>query len=96
MDPLLVIEGLTKRFGPITAVNGVSFRLHRGEVLGFLGPNGAGKSTTMRMITGYLAPSSGRVFVCRLSVKSTRGGTLSLEGPRNPKRHYLRRCHRRQ
>ena len=68
MDPLLVIDGLTKRFGPITAVNNVSFRLHRGEVLGFLGPNGAGKSTTMRMITGYLAPSSGRVEVCGLDL----------------------------
>ena len=68
MGPLLVIDGLTKRFGPLTAVNDVSFRLHRGEVLGFLGPNGAGKSTTMRMITGYLAPSSGRVCVCGLDL----------------------------
>jgi ABC-2 type transport system ATP-binding protein len=68
MGPLLIIDGLTKRFGPITAVNDVSFRLHRGEVLGFLGPNGAGKSTTMRMITGYLAPSSGRVSVCGLDL----------------------------
>ena len=68
MGPLLVIDGLTKRFGPITAVNDVSFRLHRGEVLGILGPNGAGKSTTMRMITGYLAPSSGRVCVCGLDL----------------------------
>jgi ABC-2 type transport system ATP-binding protein len=63
MDPLLIIERLTKRFGPLTAVDGVSFELKRGEVLGFLGPNGAGKSTTMRMITGYLPPTSGRVTV---------------------------------
>jgi ABC-2 type transport system ATP-binding protein len=68
MAPLLVIDGLTKRFGPITAVDNVSFRLHRGEVLGFLGPNGAGKSTTMRMITGYLAPDSGRIEVCGLDL----------------------------
>jgi ABC-2 type transport system ATP-binding protein len=68
MAPLLVIDGLTKRFGPITAVDNVSFRLHRGEVLGFLGPNGAGKSTTMRMITGYLAPDSGCVEVCGLDL----------------------------
>jgi ABC-2 type transport system ATP-binding protein len=68
MGPLLVIDGLIKRFGPITAVNDVSFRLHRGEVLGFLGPNGAGKSTTMRMITGYLAPDSGRIEVCGLDL----------------------------
>jgi ABC-2 type transport system ATP-binding protein len=64
MDQLLAIEGLVKRFGPITAVDGVSFSLARGEVLGFLGPNGAGKSTTMRMVTGYLPPDAGRVEVC--------------------------------
>ncbi|MGH6898511.1 MAG: ABC transporter ATP-binding protein [Geminicoccaceae bacterium] len=68
MEPLLIIEHLSKRFGPIVAVDGVSFTLGRGEVLGFLGPNGAGKSTTMRMITGYLAPSSGRVSVCGLDL----------------------------
>ena len=68
MDPLLVIEDLSKRFGPVLAVDGVSFELRRGEVLGFLGPNGAGKSTTMRMITGYLAPTSGRVTVCGLDL----------------------------
>ena len=68
MDPLLVIDRLTKRFGPLTAVDGVSFQLRRGEVLGFLGPNGAGKSTTMRMITGYLPPTGGRVTVCGLDL----------------------------
>jgi ABC-2 type transport system ATP-binding protein len=49
---MIEVENLTKKFGPKTAVNDVSFRVERGEVLGFLGPNGAGKSTTMRMITG--------------------------------------------
>ena len=68
MDPLLVIEGLGKRFGPIVAVDDVSFTVRRGEVLGFLGPNGAGKSTTMRMVTGYLAPSSGHITVCGLDL----------------------------
>ena len=68
MDPLLIIDRLTKRFGPLTAVDGVSFELRRGEVLGFLGPNGAGKSTTMRMITGYLPPTSGHVTVCGLDL----------------------------
>ncbi len=53
------VRQLTKRFGPLTAVNGVSFTVERGEVLGFLGPNGAGKSTTMKMITGFLEPSGG-------------------------------------
>lgn len=57
------IQGLRKRFGPITAVDDVSFQVSRGEVLGFLGPNGAGKSTTMKMITGFLAPDAGTVSV---------------------------------
>ena len=68
MDSLLAIEGLAKHFGPIVAVDGVSFTVARGEVLGFLGPNGAGKSTTMRMITGYLPPDAGRVEVCGLDL----------------------------
>lgn len=55
---------LDKWFGRLHAVQGVSFRVEQGEVLGFLGPNGAGKSTTMRMITGFLAPSSGTARVC--------------------------------
>ncbi len=62
-QPLIDINGLAKTFGPIKAVAGVSFSVDKGEVLGFLGPNGAGKSTTMKMITGYLAPSAGSVFV---------------------------------
>jgi ABC-2 type transport system ATP-binding protein len=57
------VENLSKAFGPKLAVNDVSFTVERGEVLGFLGPNGAGKSTTMRMITGYIPPTSGRVWV---------------------------------
>ncbi len=68
MDTLLAIEALSKRFGAIAAVDGVSFKVGRGEVLGFLGPNGAGKSTTMRMIAGYLEPSAGRVAVCGFDV----------------------------
>jgi ABC-2 type transport system ATP-binding protein len=64
MDGMIEVERLVKRFGPITAVNGVSFSVGRGEVLGFLGPNGAGKSTTMKMITGFLAASEGAVRVC--------------------------------
>ena len=59
-DPSSVlVRDLHKRFGRIHAVRGVSFSLGRGEVLGFLGPNGAGKTTTMRMITGFLTPTSG-------------------------------------
>jgi len=60
---MIEIENLTRRFGAFVAVDHISFRLERGEVLGFLGPNGAGKSTTMKMITGFLSPTSGTVRV---------------------------------
>jgi ABC-2 type transport system ATP-binding protein len=60
---MIEIAGLTKRFGPFTAVADLNLRVAKGEVLGFLGPNGAGKSTTMKMITGYLAPDAGSVKV---------------------------------
>jgi ABC-2 type transport system ATP-binding protein len=61
---MLEVRELYKHFGPIEAVKGVSFSVAKGEVLGFLGPNGAGKTTTMRMITGFLPPSSGTAIVC--------------------------------
>jgi ABC-2 type transport system ATP-binding protein len=57
-------QGLSRRFGAHTAVDGVSLELKRGEILGFLGPNGAGKTTTMQMLTGNLAPSSGAISIC--------------------------------
>ena len=60
---MINVENLCKEFGPKRAVNNVSFTVQRGEILGFLGPNGAGKSTTMRMITGFIPPTSGRVTV---------------------------------
>jgi len=55
---------LTKRYGELTAVDGISFKVEPGRVLGFLGPNGAGKSTTMKMIAGFLTPTSGAALVC--------------------------------
>ena len=58
---LLSLDGVSKRFGPVTAVDQVGFTVGRGEVVGFLGPNGAGKSTTMRMITQYLEPDHGTI-----------------------------------
>ena len=61
--PLLTLTDVSKRFGEITAVDGVSCSVDRGEVVGFLGPNGAGKSTTMRMITQYLEPDCGQVLL---------------------------------
>jgi ABC-2 type transport system ATP-binding protein len=60
---MIEITNLSKRFGDLVAVDGVSFQLSSGNVLGFLGPNGAGKSTTMKMITGFIAPDAGSVVV---------------------------------
>ncbi len=60
---MLRIEHLVKDFGRLRAVDDLSLAVERGEVLGFLGPNGAGKSTTMKMVTGYLEPTAGRVLV---------------------------------
>src|SRR3954452_24450742 len=65
---MLDVVHLVKRFGPLVAVDDVSFHVPVGQVLGFLGPNGAGKSTTMKMITGFLAPSGGTAVVCGADV----------------------------
>jgi ABC-2 type transport system ATP-binding protein len=61
---MLEIRHLVKHFGPLVAVDDVSFTVPRGEVLGFLGPNGAGKSTTMKMIAGFVAPTAGTAVIC--------------------------------
>ena len=60
---MIKVENLVKTFGPKRAVDGVSFSVERGEVLGFLGPNGAGKSTSMRMLTGFIPPTEGKITV---------------------------------
>lgn len=64
MSEMISVRGLTKKFGALTAVDGIDLSVKSGEVLGFLGPNGAGKSTTMKMITGFLEPTAGAVSVC--------------------------------
>src|SRR5918993_1383248 len=74
---MIRIENLVKTFGAKRAVDGVSFSVERGEVLGFLGPNGAGKSTTMRMVTGFMPPTAGRVTI---------GGHDVAESPLDAKR----------
>ena len=74
---MIKVRNLKKNFGPKVAVNGLSFTVERGEVLGFLGPNGAGKSTTMRMITGFIPPTEGEISI---------GGHDMLENPIAAKR----------
>ncbi|MCO5235323.1 MAG: gliding motility-associated ABC transporter ATP-binding subunit GldA [Chitinophagaceae bacterium] len=68
------VNDLYKEYGEQKAVNGISFSVNKGEIVGFLGPNGAGKSTTMKILTGYLKPSAGEAIVCGLDV-----GTHPLE-----------------
>ena len=65
---MIEVQHLTKRYGRVTAVDDVSFRVERGEILGFLGPNGAGKTTTMRILTGYMPASEGRATVAGFDV----------------------------
>jgi ABC-2 type transport system ATP-binding protein len=60
---VIEVQGLTRRYGNRLAVHDVSFRVERGQIAGFLGPNGAGKTTTLRMLTGYLAPTTGEVRI---------------------------------
>jgi ABC-2 type transport system ATP-binding protein len=76
-ESLVTVQHLTRYYGPIRALEEVSFEVKRGEVLGFLGPNGAGKSTTMQIISGALAPSAGRVLI---------GGVDILDRPKVAKR----------
>jgi ABC-2 type transport system ATP-binding protein len=78
MEAAIAAQGLRKRFGSFDAVQGIDLIVKHGEVLGFLGPNGAGKSTTMRMITGFLAPTAGSVRLC---------GTDMLAEPLRAKEH---------
>ena len=76
---MIEVQHLTKRYGPVTAVDDVSFRVERGEILGFLGPNGAGKTTTMRILTGYMPATDGqgdrrRVTTSSISPSKPSGG----------------------
>ena len=67
-EKVIEVRALAKSYGAIRALDGVTFDVRRGEVLGFLGPNGAGKSTTMRMITGFIPPTAGTVSVCGFDI----------------------------
>jgi ABC-2 type transport system ATP-binding protein len=77
LSAMIQVENLRKEFGPKVAVDNVTFSVEKGQVLGFLGPNGAGKSTTMRMVTGYFTPTSGKVSV---------GGISMLDDPERAKK----------
>ena len=96
---MLEIRHLVKYFGPLVAVDDVSFTVPEGEVLGFLGPNGAGKSTTMKMITGFLAPTAGTAIICGhdIATAADRGETadrLSARGRAGLSGHDRRRFSR--
>ena len=67
---MIEVKGLVKNYGTIRAVDGVTFSVKRGDILGFLGPNGAGKSTTMKMITGFLRPDAGTAMVDGVDVST--------------------------
>jgi len=77
---MIEVENLSKQFGSKTAVDNLSFSVKKGEVLGFLGPNGAGKSTTMRMITGFIPPTSGDAKLCGISIVDNPGNAKKKVG----------------
>jgi len=87
---MIEAHGLSKYYGSFAAIEDVSFRVNQGEVVAFLGPNGAGKSTTMKLLTGYLAPSSGMAFIAGHNMTtdrlagSARLGYLPENGPLYP------------
>ena len=100
---MIEVQHLTKRYGPFTAVDDVSFKAERGEILGFLGPNGAGKTTTMRILTGYMPPTEGKAVVAGHDVleepieAKRRTGYLPETPPLYPDmsvRDYLQFCAR--
>lgn len=75
-SPVLEVRNLTKTFGDFTAVNGISFALQPGEILGVLGPNGAGKTTTMHMLLGLITPSSGTISMFGMDLETHREAIL--------------------
>ncbi len=86
VEPLVQVDRVSKRYGRTLAVTDLSFGVAKGEVLGFLGPNGAGKTTTMRVITGFMPPSEGRVLVGGLDIEESPLEVRSRIGylPENP------------
>jgi gliding motility-associated transport system ATP-binding protein len=79
-QPMIEAIDLSKHFGSFAAIDRLSFTVHRGEVVAFLGPNGAGKSTTMRVLTGYLTPTSGQARLCGIDVVKDRIAAVARLG----------------
>ena len=77
---MISLTSVTKRFGTITAVEELSLKAKKGEIIGFLGPNGAGKTTTMRLILGYLVPTSGKISINNLDPLKDRIQVLRITG----------------
>src|SRR3546814_6336157 len=80
MPKLLDVQGLTKRFGGLTAVSGVSFSVNEGEIFGVIGPNGAGKTTLFNEIAGHYRPSSGVVSLCGGAITGPAGDEIARRG----------------
>lgn len=80
MSALLQVQGLSRRFGGVLAVNDFSCELHGGEILGLIGPNGAGKSTTFNLISGFLKPTAGRVFLEGQRIDGLRPAAIGKRG----------------
>ncbi|MEL7370704.1 MAG: ATP-binding cassette domain-containing protein [Myxococcota bacterium] len=77
---IIEVENLSKHYGPVKALNGVSFTVEKGEIIGLLGPNGAGKTTTMKLLTGYLQPTSGTARLVGFDVVENPLGVQSMVG----------------
>ncbi|MGB3728972.1 MAG: ABC transporter ATP-binding protein, partial [Thermodesulfobacteriota bacterium] len=83
---MIQVQNVSKNYGELVAVDNISFQLEKGDVLGFLGPNGAGKTTTMRIITGYMPPTKGSVYISDIDVFEDPQAAKSHIGylPENP------------
>ncbi len=83
---MIQVQNVSKHYGDLIAVDNISFQLEKGDVLGFLGPNGAGKTTTMRILTGYMPPTKGSVYIADIDVFDNPGEAKSHIGylPENP------------
>lgn len=79
-EVLIQVKGLSKRYGDVIAIDGVDFKVYRGECVGFLGPNGADKTTTVRMLYCFLPPTSGELWIAGLSVATECRQIKSLVG----------------